>query len=201
MKKFIAARILVFLTLAISLTPVASAALAQDLAQYVNVDDGAYKWEKISQNDFKDGSVIYELKLTSQVWQGITWQHTLQIIKPKRIQKTPTLVLLLVVGSGKGEKELRYGELISNRIGAPVAILHDVPNQPLFGGLREDDLIAYTFAKFLETNDNTWPLLLPMTKSVVKAMDAVEEFMGGKLNIPVSGFVVTGASKRGWKKG
>lgn len=195
MKRFTATLILTVLALLFNaLTSIVSA----DVAGYVGTGDKAYKWEKILQTGLNNGAVLYELKLTSQVWQGITWQHTLQIIKPGKIRKTPTLALLLIAGSGKGDEELSYGALIANAIGAPFVILHDVPYQPLFGGLKEDELIAHTFVKFIETNDDTWPLLLPMVKSAVRAMDAVQEFMESELDTPVSGFLVTGASKRGW---
>lgn len=50
------------------------------------------------------------------------------------------------------------------------------------------------------TGDEEWLARLPMVKSGVRAMDAVQEFLatpaGGGLEI--DGFVVTGASKRGW---
>ena len=80
-----------------------------------------------------------------------------------------------------------------------------IPNQPLVfhndGERRtEDDLIAYTWVKFLETGDGTWPARNPMVKSVVRAMDAVTELMasdkGGKR--AVDQYVVAGGSKRGW---
>jgi PhoPQ-activated pathogenicity-related protein len=80
-----------------------------------------------------------------------------------------------------------------------------VPNQPLtFAGetqtRAEDGIIAYTWDKYLRTGDESWPLRLPMTKSVVRAMDAVSGFCrsaaGG--GIAVDRFVVAGASKRGW---
>ncbi len=173
-----------------------SIALA-DLFEYVNKHEEAYQWEDVSQLEFNNNVIGNKLKLTSQVWQGITWQHTLRIIKPDEL-KNPTLVFLLITGSGKGKEELAYGTLISSAIGAPVAILHDVPYQPLFGGIKEDNLIAYTFVKFKETNDDTWPLLLPMVKSAVKAMDAIQEFIKSEFNTEVSGFVVAGGSKRGW---
>ena len=35
----------------------------------------------------------------------------------------------------------------------PVAILLHVPQQPIFDGKREDEIIAYTFREFLKTGD------------------------------------------------
>ncbi len=65
---------------------------------------------------------------------------------------------------------------------------------------KEDDLIAYTWDKFLRTGDEKWPLRLPMTKAAVRAMDAVTAWSasadGGK--VTVKRFVVSGGSKRGW---
>src|SRR5205814_7339736 len=64
----------------------------------------------------------------------------------------------------------------------------------------EDDFIAYTWDHYIRTGDDRWPARLPMTKSAVRAMDAVTAFTatpagGGR---PVRRFVVAGASKRGW---
>ena len=82
-----------------------------------------------------------------------------------------------------------------------------VPNQPVVfkddpehKPRSEDDFIAYTWNKYLRTGDEKWPARLPMTKSAVRAMDAVTAFAatpeGGGSR--VSRFVVSGASKRGW---
>ena len=65
---------------------------------------------------------------------------------------------------------------------------------------REDEIIAYSWDKFLGGGDVFWPLQLPMVKSVVRCMDAVEDFIytvtGGSK--PINQFVLTGGSKRGW---
>jgi PhoPQ-activated pathogenicity-related protein len=62
----------------------------------------------------------------------------------------------------------------------------------------EDDLLAHTFVQFLTTQDATWPLLLPMVKGVVRAMDAIQAFLPRQRYTPIEGFLVSGASKRGW---
>ena len=81
---------------------------------------------------------------------------------------------------------------------AVTAVLRQVPNQPLYDSLKEDALISYTLHRFQQDGDYTWPLLFPMTKSAVRAMDAVTEFCAERLQRKVEGFVVAGASKRGW---
>lgn len=168
-----------------------------DIFEYVNMDDGMFKWEKVSQKNLPKNAVSFELKLTSQKWRGIIWEHRLRIIKPEELTN-PSLALMLITGSGSGEEEILYGTEVASDIGALFAILHDVPNQPLFGGLVEDEIISYTFVKYLETDDESWPLLFPMTKGAVKAMDAIQEFAEEELDINVTGFLTTGASKRGW---
>ena len=84
--------------------------------------------------------------------------------------------------------------------------LLDVPNQPLVFnqdgvGRSEDGLIAYTWRRFInESGSNPyWLARLPMTKSVVVAMNIIQNFTSYLQNVPrVEKFVVAGASKRGW---
>jgi PhoPQ-activated pathogenicity-related protein len=89
--------------------------------------------------------------------------------------------------------------------GSVISELRMIPNQPLmFAGetrkRSEDAIIAYTWDRYLRTGDETWPLRLPMTKSVVRAMDTVTAFCrsasGG--GVTVDRFVIGGGSKRGW---
>ena len=80
-----------------------------------------------------------------------------------------------------------------------------IPNQSLMFDQdgrerKEDDLIAFTWDRYLKTGDERWPARLPMTKAAVRAMDAVTAFLatpaGGAA--PIENFVVSGGSKRGW---
>jgi PhoPQ-activated pathogenicity-related protein len=82
--------------------------------------------------------------------------------------------------------------------GLPAAVVRQVPYQPMFDGLVEDGLIAHSFVEFVRTGDPTWPLLLPMVKAAVEAMNAAEKIAGSRWGLAVDGFVATGASKRGW---
>ncbi|MFP6738909.1 MAG: PhoPQ-activated protein PqaA family protein, partial [Planctomycetota bacterium] len=93
--------------------------------------------------------------------------------------------------------------------GKIVSRLGMVPNQPIgfapeFRGRIEDDLVAHTWNLYMETGDQGWLARWPMVKSAVRAMDTVEEFLasppsaGFEDPLEVEGFIVTGASKRGW---
>jgi len=170
------------------------------LVGYVSRDDGAFAWVREGKTETPLGATIHELRLTSQRWKGITWRHTLLVVQPSKV--TSDVAVLVVSGGNtesRGDTQTRLiATTIAAQIQAIVAVLFAVPNQPLFDGLTEDNLIAHTFVKVLETGDKEWACLLPMTKSAVKAMDAVQQFAEKELGIKVNGFVVTGASKRGW---
>jgi PhoPQ-activated pathogenicity-related protein len=170
------------------------------LLAYVAQKDDTFSWQKVSSDRSPLGVTFHELRLTSQRWKGMVWRHTLLIAQPPKV--ATDLALLVIAGGETDSRGDPQSRLLTSaaaiQLQALVAVLYAVPNQPLFDGLVEDDLIAHTFVKFLETGDLQWAALLPMTKSAVKAMDAVQQFAQKELNLTVNGFVVTGASKRGW---
>ena len=161
------------LLMAAALLTIAQHVWAHAILDYVSAPDDSYAWEKVDDQALAGGATLTDLKLTSQIWQGLTWTHRVQMILPAQMTHPETAVLLITGGTA-GSTELVYLSTIANAVGAPVVVLGDIPNQPLFENLREDALIAYTFVKYLETRDPTWPLLFPMTKAAVRAMDAVE---------------------------
>lgn len=170
------------------------------LIEYVNQPDAAFRWEVEDRQSTTEGTV-YSLKLTSQVWQGIVWEHQLRVYEPSEI-KYPELMLLLISGGSQGRKprpeDALLGFGLTRLCGARCAVLFQVPNQPLLDGKKEDDLIAETFTLYMKTGDESWPLLFPMVKSAVRAMDALQEWAKQERKPSPKQFVVTGASKRGW---
>src|SRR5690606_11294911 len=110
------------------------------------------------------------------------------------------MVLFITGGSSRSQHKPEDDLMafaLARAAGCRVAVLPQVPNQPLLGDRYEDDLISETFLNYLATGEEDWPLLQPMVKSAVRAMDACQEF-GEAKGRPVERFVVTGASKRGW---
>jgi PhoPQ-activated pathogenicity-related protein len=170
------------------------------LQDYVAAKDDAFAW-KIRGTDRRGGCLVYDIDLTSQKWQGITWKHAMSAFVPDDIRHTDTVLLFITGGSNGGRpraEDVAMGAKLATLAQMPVAFLHQVPNQPLLGDRVEDDLITETFLRYIATKDPTWPLLFPMVKSAVRAMDAVEQIAEQEHGVTIERFVVTGGSKRGW---
>jgi PhoPQ-activated pathogenicity-related protein len=171
-----------------------------DLDDYVRRDDGAFTWSVTGRTETPAGTISY-IELKSQVWQGIPWKHLLRIYEPAE-PKTRDAVLLFITGGSHNSQpkpeDAVMGFTLARACGATCVVLPQVPNQPLLDGKTEDTLIAETFVRYLDTKDENWPLLFPMVKSAVRAMDAVQAWAKENGKAPVTRFVVSGASKRGW---
>ena len=182
------------------------------LDRYVAALDTNYAYRLVNTTPTPLGD-IHALEMTSQSWlttNEVTrtlWQHTLFIAVPSEVS---TRTALLYISGGNNRKTPPKGPdgnlaRIAVETKSITAELRNVPNQPLVfnndGRERvEDDLIAYTWDKFLRTGDDRWPARLPMTKAAVRAMDTITAFCatsdGG--GAKVERFVVAGGSKRGW---
>ena len=168
---------------------------AGPLEEYVQAADASFAW-RVTERKVVEGLHVDTLALTSQTWRAGAWQHELFIARPATLRH-PELAALLITSSANTQT-LAAAKRLCDLSGGYTAVLTRVPNQPLFNGLKEDGIIAYTFDEYLKTGDATWPLLLPMTKSAVRALDAIQAWAQAEQAPPVRKFIVFGASKRGW---
>jgi PhoPQ-activated pathogenicity-related protein len=192
----LAVRTLAIVTIGAVLFLLPAPAARADLAAYLKKPEPAFAW-KLVRNASSGAGTVYTLRLTSQTWQGIGWEHDLQVFVPKGVRVGSTLVLWNT-GGKPGLGSMALGLELARKAQAPLAFLYGIPNQPLLDGKKEDALIAETFVRYLKTKDENWPLLFPMVKSLVKAMDALQAFARAEWKTEVKHFVVAGASKRGW---
>ncbi|MGB4669655.1 MAG: PhoPQ-activated protein PqaA family protein, partial [Bacillota bacterium] len=166
------------------------------LDRYISAEDPAYSYVVVGEPVNKGLYSVVTLTLFSQRWQEFTWIHNVTMYVPLFCRESGP-VTILVNGGATPSKDLQGLSAVAVATQTPLAILGRVPNQPLYG-LKEDALIAYTFAKYMETGDETWPLLLPMTKSAVACMDALDSYFASQGKFKPEGYVIVGASKRGW---
>lgn len=175
------------------------------LEAYVASPDAAFHWEEVARQRLL-GTETRLIELTSQRWRDTLWHHQLWLIDPTEGQGDRHA--LLFIGSGTwptvGEpsreppRDAARFVALARALETPVAVLRQVPFQPLLGGLTEDSLIAETFLRFLDAPEEAdWPLLLPMVNSAVRAMDALQA-LTADWEAPLETFTLTGASKRGW---
>jgi PhoPQ-activated pathogenicity-related protein len=176
-----------------------SDSLANALLAYVHEPDTSFAWKRTDQKKIKDATLTH-LELISQNWRGHFWSHDLLVVRPTALRQADIAMLFITDDSfnASDEKEADPFNEVAQRAGAIVAILSKVPNQPLYDGRKEDALIAFTFDQYLKTADSTWPLLFPMVKSAVRAMDTLQIYAQQEFNQTIERFVVSGASKRGW---
>ena len=194
--------------------PKAAPAGETALDRYVKAPDAAFRFSVVATRP-GEGHTAYLLEMVSQRWLTTAdvdkpeWRHWLTIIKPDTVAHSTGF--LLVAGGDTRRKPPDRTDVglldIAMTTKSVVAELRMVPNQPLVfandGGRErtEDEMIAFTWDKYLRTGDERWPARLPMTKAVVRAMDAVTAFCasaGAGTAATVDKFVVAGASKRGW---
>lgn len=200
----------VFAIAALAQAPAAAKRTALD--DYIAAPDASYKYEIVSKVAGK-GYTAFIVDMTSQTWRSTSevdrnvWRHWMVIVKPDEVKNTKSL--LYISGGNNNSTAPRDADgpivQIATATKSVVSELRMVPNQPLtFSDDKkprtEDEMIAYTWDKFLRTGDTLWPARLPMTKAAVRAMDTVVSVCGSEAggNLRIDGFVVTGGSKRGW---
>ncbi len=194
--------------------PVPASSTQTALDRYVAAPDPSFGWNVLRVLPAERVTATL-LEMTSQRWlteqevERPLWTHWITVVRPAEV-KSDVALLFITGGSHERQPPARPPAWLvdaARDTGTVTAELRLVPNQPVVfkddatrAPRAEDDFIAYTWDKFLRTGDERWPARLPMTKSAVRAMDAVTAFVateqgGGR---PVRRFVVSGASKRGW---
>jgi len=201
----------VFLSLLIAVAAPRQTAHPTALDKYVHASDSSYTYRAIAALPGK-GYTVHVLDMTSQSWRTpaevdrTLWKHWLNVIIPDHVE-SETGLLFIGSGNNRSKPPEKADAMLANiavRTHSVVAELRMVPNQPLTfsddGKPRvEDEMIAYTWDKFLRTGDESWPARLPMTKATLRAMDTVTAYAAGlPRKMKVNRFVVSGASKRGW---
>ena len=194
-------------------------AAATALDDYLAITDFNYSYAQVGGASFDFSTLTrgYTLELTSQSWRNLAevdrvlWKHWITIVVPEwdlLLGETKNTALVLI-DDGKNTDpapaiDPAYRVLAAGTRSV-VAVVSAVPNQPLqFSDESEprieDEIIAYSWKEFLETGDPNWVVQLPMVKSVVRCMDAVQDFVGNHANETkmIEHFVLTGGSKRAW---
>lgn len=175
------------------------------LQAYLHNSDKSFKWE-IQDKSKAEGVTLYRILFTSQQWRGIEWNHEITIMVPDILKYNDALLFITggSVNNGKPNTHEWNEELTTalSKVAMTnmtiVALVWQVPNQPLYDDLTEDALISYTLHNYLNDHDFTWPLLFPMTKSAIRAMDVVQNFAKKEVKRKIEHFILSGASKRGW---
>ena len=176
------------------------------LADSIRTADPATGFKLLSRGELLGGEFL-QGRLVSQRWRGVDWTHELSLFRPPAPVAAGPMLLWIDGGSsaqlppdnsrGPGDALVIVAR-VAIAAGLPAAVVRQVPFQPMFDGLVEDGLIAHSFVEFVKTGDTTWPLLVPMVKAAVEAMNAADAMAQEHWNHAPAGFVVTGASKRGW---
>eukprot|EP00944_MAST-04C_sp_MAST-4C-sp1_P016170 g16170.t1 len=194
------------------------------LYKYVHKPDPHYTWQDTGQRisgkskfcTKNCGFVGYVLNMTSQGWLTAeetscsVWTHQLVVIVPDNLENETTGFLYV---TGGNNNDVAPPDPLGDDVMLPAAmavatsslgaVLFQVPNQPcvftddpLHEERSEDSFCAFTWAHYMKSHPKAveYVSLLPMVKSVVRAMDTIMDFRNGK----TSQFVVAGASKRGW---
>ena len=182
------------------------------LADYINFNDNVFDIQSLASMP-GNGFSLHFYNLVSQQWltnQDIDrsiWNHTLVIVIPDTVSSSTAM--LVVAGNDNNDPLPDQNDIFIQIITqlavasqSIVSAVYQVPNQPILfkdSGIAraEDTLVSYSWKKALDTADYKWAAYLPMVKSVVRAMDGIQDETTKLGNYNIDDFVLTGFSKRG----
>lgn len=192
------------------------------LDTYVNKPDPNYAWFDTGARVDMVTSKGHVLNLTSQQWLdpsrahlqhgGSIWTHQVLTIIPKVMKIKNKGIIYITGGCNENpsipkatDEEPLAMNAVATDTGAIGVVLNQIPNchmvypsDPSQSGRSEDGMIAWAWNQFLETGDPEWLPRLPMVKAAMAAMRAVQEYTKQAGIADIDGWVVSGASKRGW---
>jgi len=198
------------------------------LDDYVSAVDDNYQWHDTHDSfETLTGGRAHMINVTSQKWlettkaagpDGDLWTHQVLVVVPKEL-KHSTIALSYLTGNcnnhpsvpDKYDEELLMIDTISHNNGVVAIIVYQLPNCPIVypsdpehRGRGEDAMIAWAWNEFFEDpqHDPRWLPRLPMVKAAMQCMRAAEDFVATSLvhrgGTTIEGWMVAGASKRGW---
>ncbi|BFZ03771.1 hypothetical protein BsWGS_06810 [Bradybaena similaris] len=208
---------LCLLTMSILALATVSGVSSTALDDYVNTPDLYYHYRFLT-TYVTPGVTVHALNLTSQKWKtdNVTtnpfWTHQFFIAVPTTVVYPDTAMIIIGIGdnpdklANETDVEVARAILIARKSGSVVALIKQVPNQPIVfqddpqkTQKYEDAILSWTWRKFYDnTSDPEILLLLAMTKAVVRGMDAVTSYVTGLTGNVIDKFMVAGRSKRGW---
>ncbi len=198
--------------------------MSDALKNYVNAPS-TYDWEQLGApipGANETPYLYYVLRMTSQTWRSEEdvnlpeWSHWMEVYVPftnqGAVADLNATSLLFIRGGNNASNPPNHPDGTLSKIATDtqsvVTVLRIVPNQDVIFSdetqpREEDEIIAYTLDKYLANigadGNETWPVLLPMVKSAVRAMDTVQAFIQTLDPLQtIDDFVVSGESKRGW---
>src|SRR5665213_3836571 len=177
------------------------------LDAYVAKPDPSFSWKVVGavSGPGYHGAV---LDLTSQTWLSpkevdrSVWKHWLTVIVSDKVIHDKAFLYITGGNTTDPTPTKVIGRFIKMAVEtrSVVAQLENVPNQPMqFAdrpgeALVEDGIIAHQQVKFAKTRDAEQLVRLPMVKSGVAAMTAIQQYLAGDAGgrLAVKSFVVSG---------
>ncbi|GJP62829.1 hypothetical protein CLOP_g19851 [Closterium sp. NIES-67] len=166
--------------------------------------------------------------LNESVTDKSVWWHYLTLIAPDNMPSASRGLVLFFIGAGrdvhvtgadhyyvpkKTDVFIRLAAPLVVDLGILGVMLHQVPMMPISfyssppgisssrsKELLEEEITAFSLAMAIhDPSTPEWPIYMPMAKSVIRGMDAVQLAVRELLpHVPVEGFVAIGVSKRAY---
>jgi len=143
---------------------------------------------------------------------GALWTHQVAVIVPKNLRLKNVSFIYVTGGCNENPKppkiidgEFMLMDEIAWNVGQITVYVNQIPNchiiypsDPSKKRRSEDAMIAWAWNEYLITKDPNWLPRFPMAKAGFQCMRAAEEFTRKKGIADIKGWLVSGASKRGW---